>query len=650
MKRTLITLSLVLLAGSVFGFGQQPPASRLESLVAEAQQAQAAHDYAAAEKAYKQALRIEPSMPELWANLGLMQQEAGDIASAIPSFQQANHLNPSLYVPNLFLGNDYVRTGKAPEAIPFLTIAEKANQTDPQAPFALGRAYYATGKFPAAAQEFERAVALDPKLGAAWFALGIARLSQVEKDAREISERAKSSSFAGALYAASLQKQGRFGEAASLYKSLRNAYPQPPCLGSELGFSLFRGHDGAGAKETFTTESTQHPECSLALLGKVRVAMEDGDKQQAVALLQDLWSRDHGFVESNSGLLLDGVSGGKTPAIEDLLESAEGGRIPPDLRRALLNSSGLVESGSLLSQSDMPMPSTRASLSSRNGNPEAAFRSGHYSDCARQLSPAFGRLTSQQLSLLAACAQFTGDERLVERTAAEMRKMDPRSFESLYWSVQANERLALESLARFQQLDSDSATSHVLLGDIYHQLDRNDDAQTEYLKALDIAPGDPAAMLGAATAYLSNNNLPAAEQAAQSALSARPNDPDMNLIMAEVELGRQEYSAAEPYLEKSLMAKPQPRIHALLGKVYAETGRPLQAIKELELGASSDDDGSIQYLLSRLYRQLGDTKQAKVALDRMKAIRDKRRERGYKFVQDPELSAMEPQSGQPSAP
>jgi tetratricopeptide (TPR) repeat protein len=70
-------------------------------------------------------------MPELWANLGLMQQETGDIASAIPSFQQANHLNPSLYVPNLFLGIDSLRTGKAPEAIPFLIKAEKINKTDP---------------------------------------------------------------------------------------------------------------------------------------------------------------------------------------------------------------------------------------------------------------------------------------------------------------------------------------------------------------------------------------------------------------------------------------------------------------------------------------------------------------------------------------
>jgi len=136
-------LLLVLLVKPVSGLGQQQPVSKLESLVAAAQQAQAANDYATAANAYNQAVRIRADMPELWANLGLMQQESGDISSAILSFQRANQLNPSLYVPNLFLGIDYQRTGKAPKAIPFLIKAEKLNKTDPQTPLALGRAYFA---------------------------------------------------------------------------------------------------------------------------------------------------------------------------------------------------------------------------------------------------------------------------------------------------------------------------------------------------------------------------------------------------------------------------------------------------------------------------------------------------------------------------
>ena len=65
-----------------------------------------------------------------------------------------------------------------------------------------------------------------------------------------------------------------------------------------------------------------------------------------------------------------------------------------------------------------------------------------------------------------------------------------------------------------------SARSHVLLGDIYHQLERYDDAQAEYQKALSLAPCDPAAMLGLASAYLSNNNPKGAMEIAQSALLA----------------------------------------------------------------------------------------------------------------------------------
>lgn len=641
---------LALLAVSLCGFGQQAAPSQLEVLLANAQTAQSAGNFAEAAADYKQAVGLEPAVPQLWANLGLMQQQQGNYPEAISSFLHANQLNSSLYVPNLFLGIDYAHTGRKEKAVPYLISAERINKSDPQAPLALGRVYVVSGNLSAAVVQLDHATELDPKLASAWFTLGIAHLEQVEIDAKDISERGKESSFSGALYAASLQKQGRFGEAASLYKSLLNSQPQPRCLRSELGFALFRNHEEAAAKETFATENVQHPECSLALLGQTRLAIEDGDKAQAVSLLQGLWARDHGFIESNAALLLDGVSATKTPAIASLLESAEAAQLSPDLRNSLFNTLGLQDSES--TQSNTKPSPTQGALSAKDRTPDAAYRAGHFQECSRQLTPAFARLTSPQLSLLAACAHSTGDEKLVARAAVAMHKLDPHSLEALYWSVQANEKLALSSLARFQQLDSSSATSHVLLGDIYHQLDRNDDAQTEYLKALEIAPGDPSALLGAATAYLSNNNLPAAEQAAQSALATNPDDPDMNFIMAEVEIGRHDYSAAEPYLEKGLNAKPRmlPRVHALLGKVYAETDRPQQAVKELELGISTDEDGSIQYLLSRLYRQLGDTKQAQLALDRMKSIREKRRERGYKLVEDPELSAMESPSGQPSAP
>jgi tetratricopeptide (TPR) repeat protein len=646
---------LVLLVKPVVGLGQQP-APTLESLLAAAQQAQAAHDYAAAEKAYQQVVRIEPSMPELWANLGLMQQEAGDIASAIPSFQQANHLNPSLYVPNLFLGNDYLHTGKAREAIPFLTRAEKINKTDPQAPLALGRAYYAVGQFTTAAQEFARATTLDPSLGAAWFALGLSRLNQVEMDARKMSVEAKDSPYAGALYAESLEKQSRFSEAASLYRSLFASQSQPPCLHSELGFALLRHHDLAGATAEFTSERSAHPECGLALLGQAHMAIDSGDNAQAVKLLEQLWDRDHGFVVSNAGILLEGLPN-DTASTFVAYFSQQTLAVPNNLRDALyeaVNGDGhVVDDRRDKADHGQPgAPLTATPVSTDRRTAEEYYAAGQFGQCAQRLRPVVAAGHAERLRLLAACSFFTGDNERTLSAAIALQALQPHSAEALYWTIQSNERLALQSLAHFQQLESDSARSHVLLGDIYHQLERFDDAQSEYTKALAITPGDPGALVGLASAYLSNNDNQKAMETARMALERSPQDPEVNLIMAETLVAKSRFAEAEPFLAKSLSTKPQMlgHVHALMGKVYAETGRTQDAINQLKMGASSDENGSVHYLLARLYRQTGDTKDASAALEQVKTIKQQRHDRGVKTVEDPDLSALESPPGASSIP
>jgi tetratricopeptide (TPR) repeat protein len=651
-----LPMLLALLVKPLPGFGQPQPTAQLESLVAAAQQAQAAKDFAAAVNDYKHAVRIEPGMPELWANLGLMEQQAGDTAGALQSFLHANHLNPSLYVPNLFLGIDYAHTGRAPEAIPFLTKAEMLNKTDPQAPLALGRAYYAMGKFSTAAQQLGRAVALDPELGAAWFALGIARLTQVETDARKMSEEWKTSPFAGALFAESLEKQARFNEAATLYRSLLDTHPQPPCLHSALGFAVLRHRDLEGAAAEFAAERAAHPECGLAVLGQARIALGHGDMQQASQLLQELWQRDHGFFNGNAALLIEGLSNDDASAVVASFSQPET-IIPADFRLTLL--AVLNRSGQPLDDQHDPVaprepgaPAAAAPVSAVRRTAEEYYAAGEFGRCAQRVDPALAAGRADQLRLLAACSFFTGDNQRAFRAATALEALQPHSAEALYWSIQANERLAVQSLARFQQLESDSPRSHVLLGDIYHQLEREDDAQAEYQKALALEPGNPAAMLGLAFSYLSNNDINKAMEIARTALLLSPQDPELNMVVAETMVTRAQYAEAEPYLIKSLNVKPQmlAHVHGMLGKVYAETGRTNEAISQLKMAESSDENGSVNYLLARLYRQIGDTKNAAAALEMVKTIKQRRRDQGVKTVEDPDLSSLESPPGQPSAP
>jgi tetratricopeptide (TPR) repeat protein len=648
-----LPVMLILLVKPEFGFGQQRQTRDFDSIIVAAQKAQAAGDYASSARDYAEAASIRPESPELWANLGLMQQETGNIPSAIESFQKANHLNASLYVPNLFLGIDFAHDGNPLKAIPYLVKSEKTNKTDPQAPLALGRAYISARRYSAAVEELDRATALDPKLGSAWLALGIARLDQVEVDARAMSEEGKQSPFAGTLYADSLFKQARFGEAASLYKTLLNSQPQPPCILSKMGFALLRDHDQASAGSAFAAERVAHPECGMALLGQARLAIETGDTGRAVALLKELWARDQGFFEANAALLLAGLPNDQSAAVAVSSSTPDGTPIPLDLRNALLSASD--QSGE-----DTADPHTggKPGRSATRTAPEASrtaeefYEKGQFRQCEVRLGSNLALLSADKLRLLAACAFLTGDDQGTYDAATALESSRQHALEALYWSIQSDEHLAIKSLARFQQLEPDSAANHVLVGDIYNQLEKYDDAQSEYLKALEISPGDPAASLGLATAYLNGNNVAGALEIARSALVRSPEDPDVNLVAAQALMSQHEYAEAEPLLIKSLHGKPQilPRIHVLIGKVYAETGRTEDAIVQLKLGASSDEDGTVQYLLARMYRKLGDTQDANKAIEQMKVIKQQREARGVKRVEDPDLSQLEPSTAAASTP
>ena len=623
------TLQLLLLLLANPGFSQQQPASTLDSLLETAQKAQAVNDYATAANAYKQAVRLQPNMAELWANLGLMEQELGDTSQAVSSFQHANRLNPSLYVPNLFLGIDYVSEGKAKEAIPFLSKAEKANASDAQPRLAFGRAYTALGKYLLAAQAYKHVVDMNPKLSSTWFSLGIAYLDQMEVDSRKLSSKDQSSPYAKTLFAESLDKQLRYSEAAKIYMSVLDVKPQPPCLHSELGWTLLRQQRRAEAIAAFKADQETNSSCALAILGQARLAIDSNDGDEALKLLSQLWARDRGFVTTQISTLVEGVATDHATSFRSVL-SERHEAVPVALFELLTSAlsgttteitGNVVAHDSKTSLAIMPgaVPP---------GTAEAYYNKGEYQRCSDRLS-SNRSATSNKLLLLATCSYFTGDFERSSEASATLSDLAPDSTAGLYWSIKSNEKLALQALARYEELEPDSARSHILVGDIWRQRNAYTEALDEYRKAQLLNPSDQAAMLGISSAYLGNNDIEKTIETAHVALLKNADDPELNLIMAEALVAHHDYAEAEPYLNKSLKAKPQmlPHVHALLGRVYAEAGRNTDAIAQLKLGTESDSDGSVHYQLARLYRETGDSKSAAAALERMKAIQKRELER-----------------------
>lgn len=633
MKVRLWLLLFVLLAILEPGFGQQDRTSEFASLLAVAQQAQARSDYVAAEAAYKEAVQLRSEMPELWANLGLMQDATGNYSDAIESFRRATLLKPALYVPNLFLGIDYTYINRAREAIPFLARAEAINPRDPQAPLSLGRAYLSVSNFAAARSAFRRAVALDGKKSSAWFAVGVAALDEVEADGLKLSTDGTNSVWAKALFAESLQEQSRFKEALSEEQAVLAIDPSFHCAHSRIGFLYIAQQHNAAALREFGLESQG---CSLAALGRARLHVDAGDDAEALAALRSLWERDPGSVRSHASLFTDGLVSERSAAFSAFLDQQNGaGAVGLDLYESL---------SAALRGAPQPVDGFTVSTEAKNlgihGSAQAAEaddRDGRYGRCAADLAGGITRESDRDLLMLADCAFMTGDFNLSATASDLLASRSPHDMAALYWSVKANEQLASVAFGRFEQLEPDSERTHLLLGDMYRQRQRYEQAESEYKMASALAPQDPAPLFGLASAYFQGSNTDQAFSSAKIALAMSPNDPDLNLLVGEILVSRREWAQAEDYLKSGLSsAKPQmlPHLHSLLGKVYENTGRTQEAISELQMGVASDEDGEVYYQLARLYSSIGNKTAAQDAIQRVKALEQKRRERAVIAVQD----------------
>jgi tetratricopeptide (TPR) repeat protein len=513
-------LSGVLISTAVRGGAQDKavsPAS--EAAIDRARAAQEADRYADAANAYAEATAIDPHVPELWANRGLMEHFAGDPMQAIDSFKHALVLKPLLYTAVLFTGIDYLSLNEPEKALPYLKRARHLKPSNPDTYEALGKAYMALHDPAHAASNYQEAVVRSPQSTASWYGLGVASVALIDKNGGTLAKRHSTTPWSLALYADEMLMQGRPLEAVDAYK-------QAAAVSS------------ASQRATFV--AVLHA-MSSPTGDSVDPTISPSSVDRVIAVLQ-------------------------TTPDQDLA-------VCPDPAK-----------------SDQPTPPKN-----RNSNMQTMV-----------------------------CAYLQRDATGSAAAAANHLASSPDDPESLYWSVKANEIRAVEALAQFEHFAPHSAATFNLVGDLYRRRMQPDSALEEYSKALAIDPHDIPALMGSASAYLSIGNMEKSVAAVEVALADSPDNPRLNLLMGESLVNLHHYPDAKTYLERCIAATRQPhsdpgtldlapRAHALLGRVEAGLGDVPDAISEMNLGLASDQDGSLHFQLSRLYRQQGKLADAKAA-------------------------------------
>jgi tetratricopeptide (TPR) repeat protein len=596
-------------AFSSMGIGatQAEKVQNLESVLTAASEAQARHDYPAAAEYYRQAVKLSPDTAELWANLGLMDDLGGNSSEAIKSFSEAARLNASMFVPQLFLGIEYLKLNRAETAIPFLQRAEQINPKDPQAPLALGRALALSGKGDRSSDAYLKVIDLTPNNGDAWLGLGMAELQQSSADDHMMTESYKESVYtklrAGETYA----EQGKLTRASDAYTSaLMAKSPLPPCAHAGYGIVLLRQKEVSRATSEFAEELKLDSSCGLARLGLAAVSLMQGDTDGALKDLVTLRQADRGFLQESLPLLRDVLSEDQYEQLLHMTEDLEThGNIPPD------ESADVLHIGS-------------QTVSRELKEAEKFYLSGQYQKCSESLRPHLSVLSEPSLLLLTSCAFYTGDYKVASLAARRLKSIPTARVSGLYWESKADQKLAITALTRAGETGSNSPLLHVLLGDLYRQKQRWDDAENEYRKALALEPHNQSASLGLAMALFAGGQSDEALTIDKALLMETPDYPEGNLLAGEILVRGGHFNDAETYLKKirDTGQKFMPRVHALLGQVYFATDRFPQALSEFKLSQSADDDGSIHYQLGRIYQKLGDKEKADEAFRVSKRLRE----------------------------
>lgn len=596
----------------------------LQSLLAQAGAAQSRGNFAAAADSYRKAAELNSSIPELWANLGLMDHEIGNSSEAIASFQHAIRLNPSLFVPQLFLGIEYLAAKNPASALPHLETAEKLNPGDLQAALSLGSAYEMLERANRAVDTYARATQIAPKNGTAWLDLGTAYLQQVENNARVMTSAYRHSSYFALRAAETLADEGSLNAAENWYKTAIASPSPPPCAHAEFGIALLRLKRVIEADRQFHLEEQTASHCGLASLGMAISAVAQGQPDIGLKALTALSAADRGFVPSALPLFQGALAPDQVQALVNLARRKKNaGDQPADL-------GSLIESALAFGSASTSTPSNDDSVSQtpRASAPEEAvqlYAAGQYTQCDRSLRSKIAKLTATQQRLLASCSFFAGDFQTTSLAAARLKTNPATRLEGFYWESKADEKLAVTALARAGEIEPDSARMHVLIGDAFRQRRHWSEAEAEYRKGISLDPQSRAARLGLAIVLFTEMKTDEAFAVDKSLMQQIPDDPEANLLAADILVQKHEFAQAEPFLDRcrNLKVDLVPQYHVLLGQVYAATGRVAAAISQYKLGLASDQDGRVHYQLARLYQKTGDKTNAEEEIRISKEIRNR---------------------------
>jgi predicted Zn-dependent protease len=199
--------------------------------------------------------------------------------------------------------------------------------------------------------------------------------------------------------------------------------------------------------------------------------------------------------------------------------------------------------------------------------------------------------------------------------------------ESRYWRARAATELALAAFKRVEQLP-DSRERREVRATLARAERRYRDAIAELVAALKFSPGDPALLDDLGTSYYAARDYEQAVATLLPLLKSNPDDTRLLTVCGDslLQLGR--LDEAIPMLRSAVArdsSDPTPRL--ALGRAYVQAGKFADAIPLIESQLATDQDGSLHVQLARAYASLGQREKGQALLERSQVLQKAAQER-----------------------
>jgi tetratricopeptide (TPR) repeat protein len=600
-------------------------------------------DFRGAVEDFREVLALDPGLLEAEVNLGLAYQSLLDYGAAARFLSHALQERPNLGGLNVIVGMDYIKLGSPEKAAPYLLRALELNPSSQDAHEAMALYDLTKDNVEGAAEQYRKATDLDPDKPEALFKMGHEYLDLGARLAYRGARLYPDSAWGHRFLGDTLLERNRWDGAAQQYQKALAIDPKQSGLHALVGESYLHDGKPDEAEAEFRKELQLDSRYERAWLGLTNIQLARAQAVDALRSVSEVWQSSPKFLQLHSELLLIELKKETAETCVSRLQDQPETPAKHFLLSALyaaVNDNASSDREAQSFQSDLSKWESTPAQAHLGPN----FCNLHrYSQCIAWLQKA-KPVTSAAYLLIGKANFVLQQYEPAAEALAKVHGDKEANAEASYWLERTYQSMGAEAYSRLESSFPDSWRAHELLAEVFSLREDSEDAVKEYQAALQLGPDEAELHESLGEFYLDHHADRDAQHELTKAVELDPSRTKTLYLLGRLYVLDNENEKAVPMLERALETQPNLNAaSALLGTVYIRLGKFAEAVPPLERAAPLDHMGNIHYQLFQAYRKLGQKDLAEKALARSQEIRRSSLEHDQALVLGPRRVETESQ-------